>query len=287
LLGVVVFGGLFLGVAGLAAREVSGLYQNIAAGSGTYPKYANELTSRINSNPMLKSLGINNLINSDTIGKSISDLSQNIFSILQKTYQSVATFIFMSVVMFFTLYYFLIGGKELAEKLIYMSPLRDSHEKILIDRFISISKATLKGALVIGILQGLVGGTLFAVVGISEAAFWGVIMMFFSLIPVVGTGLVWLPAGIIMLLLGNIWQGIVILAVGIGIMSSIDNFLKPKLVGRNTQMHPLLVFFAMLGGINIFGVLGFIAGPVIMALFITLWEIYSVEFKNQLKEYNS
>ena len=288
LLGVIIFGGLFLGIVSLTIKEVSSLYQNITMGQDSYHQgYIDRIVSNVNSSPFLTSLGANNLINNDTIQKSISSLGEQAFVILQKTYQSIANFLFMGVVMFFTLYYFLIDGKDLVHKIMYLSPLRDSHEEILIEKFISISSATVKGSVAIGIIQGIVGGTLFAAVGIPSAVIWGVVMMFLSLIPVVGTGLIWLPAGIIMLFLGNIWQGVVILAVGMGIISSIDNFLKPKLVGRNTEMNSLLVFFAMLGGIKMFGFLGFIIGPVIVALFIALWDIYAVEFKNQLKKYNS
>jgi len=101
-----------------------------------------------------------------------------------------------------------------------------------------------------------------------------------------GSGLIWLPAGIIMFLLGDIWQGVFIFSVGIGIISVIDNVLRPKLVGKDTEMHPLLILFATLGGIAVFGLAGFIIGPIIVSLFMALGEIYTIEFRDQLKEYN-
>jgi len=103
----------------------------------------------------------------------------------------------------------------------------------------------------------------------------------------VGSAIIWIPAGVIMLLLGNVWQGVFILVVGSGVISVIDNILRPKLVGNDTQMHPLVVFFATLGGISLFGLPGFIIGPIIVSFFLALGEIYSVEFRNQLNEYNS
>ena len=280
-LGIIIFGALFFGVISLVVKEVSVLYHNLYN-----QNYIDSLVQGVNSNPILKSLGADNLINKETIGKSISDLSQGAFSILQKTYESIANFILLGIVMFFTLYYFLIDGKELVRKAMYISPLRDTHEKMLIDKFISMSSATLKGSLITGIVQGIAGGLLFAAVGIPSAVIWGIVMMFFSLIPMFGTSLIWLPAGIIMLF-WNIWQGVVILVVGVSVVSVIDNLLRPKLVGKDSQMNPLLVFFAMLGGINIFGFLGFIIGPIIVALALTLWDIYAVEFKSQLKKYNA
>lgn len=285
--GMLIFGGLFLGIVGLMVNEVSMLYQRVTMESNvSNQRYVNQIVSSINTSPILKSLGVDNLINKDTIEKSVAQLGQGAIVIFQKTYQSVANFLFLTIVMFFTLYYFLISGKELIKRIMFLSPLRDAHEKMLIEKFISMSRATIKGTLVIGVLQGALGGILFAIVGIPSAVVWGVVMMFLSLIPMFGTGLVWFPAAVIMLTLGHTWQGLFIFAVGLGIISTIDNFLKPKLIGKDTQMHPLVIFFATLGGISLLGFLGFIVGPIIVAFFLTLWEIYEVEFKKQLKKYN-
>ena len=286
-LGITIFAVIFLLVIGLIVNEATSLYQNAATDGQTYQTYLDQLVRGVNKSSFLKSIGIDNLINADTIKASLAQLGQGAFAILQKTYQGVANLLFLTLVMFFTLYYFLIGGKDLVKYIMYLSPLRDSHEKILIEKFISISRATIKGTLVVGVIQGAVGALLFTAVGIPSAIIWGIMMMFLSLIPMVGTGLVWLPAAILMFFFGHIWQGAVILAVGFGVISVIDNFLKPKLVGRDSQMHPLMIFFATLGGISLLGFLGFIIGPVIVALFLALWEIYGVEFKSQLKKCNN
>lgn len=285
--GMIIFAGLFLGIAGLIANEASNLFQNSIKAGNAYQNYIDPIIGNINRSPLLKSLGLENLINSGTISRAVSQMGQGALGILQQTYQGVAHFLFLTIVMFFTLYYFLVGGRDLVKKIMYLSPLRDSHEKLLIERFISISRATMKGTLVVGLVQGSIGGITFALVGVPSAIAWGVVMVFLSLIPMFGTSLIWFPAGIIMLLIGNIWQGVVILAVGLGIISIIDNFLRPELVGKDTQMHPLVVFFATLGGISLLGFLGFVMGPIIVALFLTLWEIYAVEFKKQLNKYNS
>jgi predicted PurR-regulated permease PerM len=139
---------------------------------------------------------------------------------------------------------------------------------------------------VIGAIQGLLGGLAFWIAGVPSPAIWGLIMILLSIIPMIGSTIVWLPAGIILLLVGDVWQGIFILSVGVGVISVIDNILRPKLVGKDTQMHPLLIFFATLGGIAFFGLPGFIIGPIIVSLFMALSEIYSIEFRDQLKEYN-
>ena len=288
LLGMIIFGGIFLGVAGLVFNEASNMYQRVSSDGGiSNEKYLDNTMNSVIANPIAKSLGIDKLINKDTIGNSFSQIGQGALVIFQKTYQGIVDFLFLTIVTFFTLYYFLVSGKKFVEKIMFLSPLRDSHEKMLIEKFISMSRATIKGTLVIAVIQGIIGAILFSAVGIPSAIIWGVVMMFLSLIPMFGTGLVWLPAGLILLAIGQIWQGFVVLGVGLGIISAIDNFLKPKLVGKDTQMHPLIVFFATLGGISMFGFLGFIIGPIVVALFLTLWEIYEVQFKGQLKKYNN
>lgn len=286
-LGILIFSAFFLGVIGLVLNEASNFLHNSNGGTQQYQKYFDNLVNNINQNSFLKSVGFDSVINADTLKNSASQLGQNAFAVFQKTYQGVANLIFFTIVMFFTLYYFLIGGKELVAHIMYLSPLRNAHEKVLIRKFISISRATIKGTLVVGIVQGAIGAILFASVGIPSAVVWGIVMMLLSLIPMMGTALVWLPAALIMLLTGNIWQGMVILIVGGGVISTIDNFLRPKLVGNDTQMHPLIVFFATLGGISLLGFLGFIIGPIVAALFLALWEIYGTEFKTQLKNFNS
>lgn len=285
--GIIIFSGLLFGIIGLVANEMTNIFNNVDMSSGLYgQKYFNNTVNAINRSPFLRSFGIDNLINQETIAKSISQISQSALVIFQKTYEGFLNFLFVTFLMFFTLYYFLISGKVLVKKIMYLSPLRDAHEKILINKFVSMSRAAINGNLIIAFIQGFLGTILFVAVGIHSAIIWGVAMSFCSLLPGPGTSLIWLPAGIIMLATGKVWQGLTILAVGLTIISLVDNFLSPKLIGKDTQMHSLIVFFAILGGISLFGFLGFIIGPIIVALFVTLWEIYGAEFKRQLRVYN-
>jgi predicted PurR-regulated permease PerM len=288
LLGIIVLVVVFAFLSSLVVNEATGLYKSISnGGTNSYQASIDNIVQSAQGNHFVQSLGVYSLINRDSIGKIVSQLGSGLLAIAQGLYMSIASGIMLVFVIFFSLYYFLIGGRDLVGHLMYMSPLKNSHEKLLIEKFVSISRATIKGALVISFIQGLIGGVMFSVAGIPSAAIWAILMMVFSLVPLVGSGIVWVPAGIILLLLGNIWQGIFVLSVGFGIISVIDNFLRPKLVGKDTQMHPLVVLFATLGGISMFGFFGFIIGPIIMALFLTLWEIYGIEFKGQLKKYNA
>lgn len=272
-------------VLSLAVGEANTLYHALGEQS-SLENILNQGLSTVKNFPYANIFINTQTLDQNQIIDNVKQFSQSALGLLRAAYQGVTQFVFWVFVMFFTLFYFLIDGKRALQYLVRISPLRNEHDRLLIQKFISISRATLKGTIVIGVLQGLLGGIMFWIVGVPSPAIWGLIMAFLSLIPMFGSGIIWLPAGIILLLLGDIWQGIFILSVGIGIVSTIDNVLRPKLVGKDTQMHPLLVFFATLGGISLFGLSGFVMGPIIMALFMALTEIYSIEFGEQLKEYN-
>ena len=272
-------------VLSLAIGEANDLYHTLGETSAL-ERIINQTVETGRTTPYLNIFFDTQTLNQERILEDIRQFSQNALGLLQAAYQGITHFVFWIFVMFFTLFYFLIDGKRALKYLMQLSPLRDEHDKLLITKFISISRATLKGTLVVGVIQGLLGGITFWIAGIPSPAIWGLVMVLFSIVPMVGTAIIWVPAGIIMLLLGDIWQGILILSIGAGVISVIDNILRPKLVGKDTQMHPLMVFFATIGGISFFGLPGFIIGPIIVSLFMALGEIYSIEFRDQLKEYS-
>lgn len=205
------------------------------------------------------------------------------FNSLKSLTQNSAHFLFMFFLMLYTLYYFFKDGQRMLNRVMHLSPLGDTYEQMLYSRFTSVARATLKGTIIIGGIQGFIGGILFWVTGIPGALIWGVVMTMLSVIPAVGSFVVWLPAAIIMLAMGNIWQGITILLVGTFIISLIDNLLRPPLIGKDIEMHPLLVLFSTLGGIFIFGISGFIIGPIIAALYLAVMTIYDHHYRTELK----
>jgi predicted PurR-regulated permease PerM len=275
---------LFL-VLSVAISEASSLYHLLTQESILQSSIEKTLTV-IKSAPYADVFLDTAAFDQERIASDIRSLSQNALGLLQAAYQGVTHFIFWVFIMFFTLFYFLIDGKKALRALMELSPLKNQHDKLLVQKFISISRATLKGTIVVGVIQGLLGGITFWIAGIPSPAIWGLVMILFSIIPMIGSTIIWFPAGVIMFFLGDAWQGIFILSVGLGIISVVDNILRPKLVGKDTQMHPLLIFFATLGGIAFFGLPGFVIGPIIVSLFMALSEIYRIEFRDQLKEYN-
>lgn len=255
--------------------------QDVEPGRGV----ADKIISSISSLPIIKTLGTD-IISERTIVDAVKGLSQNALLIFQGAYSGAVHLIFVIFIMFFSLFYLFMDGKDMIKKIIKISPLRDKYEQILIEKFTSISRATLKGTSLIAVIQGTMGGILFWATGVSSPVLLGILMTLASIIPSIGSGLVWFPVGIIMILLGNVASGVAILLVGALVISTVDNIVKPKLVGRDTQIHPLLILLSTLGGIALFGIAGFIIGPIVIALFISLWEIYAIEFREQLKEFN-
>jgi predicted PurR-regulated permease PerM len=215
-------------------------------------------------------------------GELVGHISGFLINRLRSVTLGTVNFIFMLFIMLYTMFFFFMDGKKLIDKILYYLPLEDQDERRMLDKFTSVTRATLKGTAVIGILQGGLAGAAFAVVGIHSAVFWGTIMAVLSFIPGIGTALVWGPAAIILAATGQPAKGIGLGVFCAVVVGSIDNLLRPILVGRDTQMHELMILFGTLGGIIMFGVVGIIIGPIIAALFVTVWEIYGVAFKDIL-----
>ncbi|BBO80741.1 AI-2E family transporter [Desulfosarcina ovata subsp. sediminis] len=217
-------------------------------------------------------------------GEMVGRISQFLINNLSSATMGAVNFLFMLFTWLYTMYFFLMDGEKLLEKILYYLPLEDRDEQQMLDRFTSVTRATLKGTAVIGILQGGLAGAAFWVVGIPSSAFWGVIMVVLSIIPSVGTAVVWVPAAVILGFNGAIAKGVG-LAIFCGlVVGSLDNLLRPILVGKDTQMHELMIFFGTMGGIFMFGMVGVIIGPIVAALFVTVWEIYGHAFQGILPD---
>ncbi len=216
------------------------------------------------------------------VSKAAQVASNTIFTSIKSITQNSVRFMFLLFIMFYSLYYFLKDGQRMLDRLVHFSPLGDKYEKMLFERFTSTTRATMKSTLIIGGIQGVLSGILFWITGIEGAFIWGVIMVIFAIIPAIGPGIILIPAGIIMLILGSMWQAVVLL-VGAFIIGFIDNLLRPPLVGKDIQMHPLVVLFATLGGIFLFGISGFVIGPIIAALYISIMSIYDHYYRSELQ----
>lgn len=182
----------------------------------------------------------------------------------------------------FTMFYFFKDGTRIVSTLMGYLPLGDEHKALIIKHFNSISRATVKGTIILGCLQGVLGGLTLWAFGFKAVVMWGMVMVVLSLLPVVGAFLVLIPAAIFEFATGSVGNGLGILLISIIVISNVDNLIRPRLVGRDAGMHDLMVFFSSLGGIAFFGIMGFIIGPVLASLLITLLDIYSLEFKRMI-----
>lgn len=178
-------------------------------------------------------------------------------------------------IMLYLLYFLLRDGQGLAHKVRDALPLERHHKQELIEKFATVIRATVKGNVVVAAAQGALGGLIFGLLGIQGAVLWGVLMAFLSLLPAVGASLIWGPVSIYYLATGAVTKGIVLAAYGVLVIGLVDNLLRPLLVGKDTKLPDYIVLISTLGGMSLFGITGFVIGPVIAALFIACWDIYN------------
>ncbi len=215
-------------------------------------------------------------------GELVGTVTKYLIDSLSSFTKLTMNVIFSSIIMLYVMFYFLTMGDILLKKILYFLPLDDDDEQRLLNRFTSVTRATIKGTLIIGMIQGTICGIAFAIAGIEGPAFWGSVMAVMSIVPAFGTAIIWFPALIILALTSD-WTGVITLGVLCGALAgNLDNIIRPRLVGKDTEMHDLFVLFGTLGGLTMFGLLGIIIGPIVAALFITIWEIYEDAFQDYL-----
>jgi predicted PurR-regulated permease PerM len=195
-----------------------------------------------------------------------------------------ANLVFTAFVLLYSMYFLQLDGHRLVERFLYYLPLKTADERLLLAKFTSVTRATLRGSLLIGLLQGGLAGIAFAVAGIPNAVFWGTTMAVLSIIPSIGSALIWAPAAVILLVQGRAGAAIALAAFCALVVGSLDNVLRPILVGKDTKMHELMIFFGTMGGIFMFGFPGIFIGPVIASLFVAIWALYGVELAEVLPD---
>jgi predicted PurR-regulated permease PerM len=202
--------------------------------------------------------------------------------LISKTSSGTLQLLVLLFTTLFTMFYFFRDGRVLLRRLRYLIPLDREYKNAIAARFSSVSRATVKGTLLIALVQGTLSGLTLWVFGVSSPFLWGVVATLAAIIPLVGAWLVLYPAAFLQMVTGHLAQGIGILLVTVIVIVNVDNLMRPRLVGQEAGMHDLMVFFSTLGGLAVFGAMGFIIGPMVAALFLSVLEIYSEEFKDDL-----
>jgi predicted PurR-regulated permease PerM len=190
--------------------------------------------------------------------------------------QSTLEFIVNVAIMLYLLFFLFRDGGALSRRVKDAIPLRAELRDALLEKFTVVIRATVKGSLLVAMAQGALGGLIFWILGINAALLWAVLMAFLSLLPAVGAGLVWMPVALYLLAAGSFLQGVILIAYGFLVIGLVDNLLRPMLVGKDTKLPDYVVLISTLGGIEAFGLNGFVIGPVIAAMFIAVWDIFSI-----------
>ncbi|RGP42107.1 UPF0118 membrane protein [Altererythrobacter insulae] len=184
-------------------------------------------------------------------------------------------FVVSFIVGLYVLYFLLRDGKQIARRIMHDVPMQDSVVQRLAQRFVGIVRATIKGSVVVGLVQGTLGAITFWIVGLPSVVLFGMVMAIASLLPAVGSGLVWVPAAIWLLATGAIWEGLFVIFSGVVIIGMADNILRPILVGRDTGIPDWIILITTLGGISVMGLAGVVLGPLVAGLFLAGWSIVS------------
>ncbi|MBI5221858.1 MAG: AI-2E family transporter [Candidatus Magasanikbacteria bacterium] len=266
----------------LVIRESFDLYDLASNNSHQITVDLQNFFNTIQNSPLNQKLHINQTFATQKLTEIAQTFTEFILLGARIFTQNSLIFIIMFAMMFYALFFFVRDGEKLLREIMHLCPLGDRYEKILYNKFTSTVRATIKGTLTIGLVQGILGYLMFMIVGIKGAAIWGVLMVIMASIPAVGCYFVWLPVAIWEIISGNTGTGIAMILFGALVIGTIDNLIRPILVGRDTQMHPLLVLFSTLGGIATFGISGFVIGPVIASLLLAFWEMYDEYYKKDL-----
>ena len=265
-------------ITALLVQEGTGVYERIQSGEfdvGRYFQQAfNALPGWVTS--VLDRFGLTNLgLVQERLSAALKKSSKFLAGQALNLGQNTLDFVLNLFVMLYLLFFLLRDGDELVERIRAAIPLRPEQLRTLASGFTGVIRATVKGTLVVAVVQGALGGLIFWLLGIHAPALWAALMALLSLLPAVGTALVWLPVAIYFVATGAVWQGVVLTAYGVFVIGLVDNVLRPILVGKDTRMPDYIVLISTLGGIAVFGINGFVLGPVIAAMFMAVWGMFA------------
>jgi predicted PurR-regulated permease PerM len=224
---------------------------------------------------LLDRVGLSNLAEvRERISAGLTQSAQWLASQALGLGQNTVSFVVNTTIMLYLLFFLLRDGEALAARIRAAVPLAPAQRRRLVEGFVVVIRATVKGSLVVALVQGALGGLMFWFLGLPGPVLWGVVMALLSLLPAVGAPLVWLPVAVYLFATGATWQAVLLAVYGALVIGSVDNLLRPMLVGRDTRMPDYVVLLATLGGIAVVGLNGFVVGPMVAAMFMTVWDLY-------------
>ncbi|MDD5712667.1 MAG: AI-2E family transporter [Smithellaceae bacterium] len=269
-------------IGSLLLRESIEIYNSLgAANGGDFEQSIKGFLNTIQHDVLVLRLHIDEAVVAEKVSEIARGIANYILVSLTDLTQNTLIFLLQFAVMLYTLFYFIRDGEHFWEMAVGIIPLGKGRERILSERFVRTAKSTLKVTVIIGGLQGLFGVGLLYLMGVEDAVVWGVLMVLASILPS-GSIIIWGPIGLVLLVTGYIWEGIVVLAAFSVFIAIVDAYLRPRLVGKDIEIHPLLIFLSTFGGMAIFGISGFVIGPVIATLFLAIWKMHEDYYEDQL-----
>ena len=264
-------------ISALLTQEAASMYQRVQSGELSIGRYFQQIYDALPSwvNGILDRSGLDNLgLIQDRVTSSLTQGSQFIATQALSIGQNAFDFFVSFFIMLYLLFFFLRDGGALSRRIKEAIPLEAEIKRNIFSKFTTVIRATVKGNIVVAMLQGALGGLMFWFLGIHAPVLWGTLMAFLSLLPAVGAAIVWIPVAIYFLATGAIWQGVLLIAYGVLVIGLVDNILRPVLVGKDTKMPDYVVLVSTIGGMSLFGLNGFVIGPVIAAMFMVAWDIF-------------
>jgi predicted PurR-regulated permease PerM len=269
-------------IGSLLISESIQIYNSISTDTSAIENKVQDVLNLLTSNTTMKKFQMDQQLIAEKFSEGIKSIANYIFVHLTDLTQNMIVFLVQFGVMIYTLFFFFRDGDRILRKVMTLCPLGEDKSTILYEQFAAMARATLKATIVLGGLQGISGGFIFFLTGIEGYMVWGLLMVLLAILPGIGCAIIWAPAGVIMLLNNHLWEGIAILTFGTLVIGLADNLLRPVLIGTDVEMHPLLIFLSTLGGLIVFGLSGFVIGPIIAALFLTIGEMYDKLYDDQL-----
>lgn len=262
----------------LLTQEAGSVYQRVQSGELSFSRYSQQIYDALPTwitglldRSGLTNLGLIQARVSDSLTKGSQFIATQALSIGQNAFDFFVSFFIMLYLMFF----FLRDGAALSRLIKEAIPMEAEIKRNIFSKFTTVIRATVKGNIAVAVLQGALGGLIFWFLGIHAPVLWGTLMAFLSLLPAVGAALVWVPVAIYFLATGALWQGALLIAFGVLVIGLVDNILRPVLVGKDTKMPDYVVLVSTIGGMSLFGLNGFVIGPVIAAMFMAAWGIFA------------
>lgn len=259
-------------------REINTFYELVRDGQFNIATYSNVIIDKM-PDWMHNALGYFEITDLNDIQSkvqsSLANISRSAANQAVALGQNTVWFFAALGVMLYAMFFFFRDGAKLVERIKYTIPLTSEYRNTLFERFTTVIKATVKGNILVAIVQGTLGGIIFAFLGVQGAVLWGVIMAFLSLLPAIGSALIWFPVAVYFLATGAIFKGVILTLFGVFVIGLTDNVLRPILVGKSTKLPDWVILISTLGGLTVFGINGFVIGPLLAALFIVCWQLFA------------